>query len=126
MLGIIRAPRRKMYISPHPSVEAMNGIAYHISSNRLFMTGKLWPQLYEVSVHKSARAPSSPTKEDIKQAKGKKPLLLDLDQLCPMVTMDPASTVYWNTVMKKSKNGRSNDLNAFLDLEEEINQTEQD
>lgn len=126
LLGILRAPRRKMYISPHPSVEAMNGIAYHISSTRLFMTGKLWPELYEVSVQKSARAPPPPSEADISRARGKKPLLLDLTQLCPVVSMDAAGTVYWNTVVKKSKQGSRNNLNAFLEVEEQVQQAEEE
>ncbi len=124
LLGIVRAPRRKMYISPHPSVEAMNGIAYHISSNRLFVTGKLWPELYEVTVQKSARAPSPPSDAQISRAHGKKPFQLDLTQLCPLASMDAAGTVYWNTVMKKTKRGRINELNSFIDVEEEVYQPE--
>ena len=36
-----------------------NGIAFDSASNRLFVTGKLWPLLFEVEVPKSRRKPSA-------------------------------------------------------------------
>ena len=31
-----------------PEVDVLNGIAYDAASNRLFVTGKLWPKLFEI------------------------------------------------------------------------------
>jgi glutamine cyclotransferase len=31
-----------------PSVDVLNGIAYDPESDRLFVTGKLWPKLFEI------------------------------------------------------------------------------
>ena len=36
-------------------VDVLNGIAWEEGSGRLFVTGKLWPVLYEVEVEKRAR-----------------------------------------------------------------------
>jgi glutaminyl-peptide cyclotransferase len=33
----------------HP-VDVLNGIAYDPESDRLFVTGKLWPKLFEIEV----------------------------------------------------------------------------
>jgi glutamine cyclotransferase len=30
----------------------LNGIAYDSTGDRLFVTGKLWPQLFEIKVHR--------------------------------------------------------------------------
>jgi glutamine cyclotransferase len=32
--------------------EVLNGIAFHAESNKLYMTGKFWPTLFEVKVIK--------------------------------------------------------------------------
>ncbi|MDD1736791.1 MAG: glutaminyl-peptide cyclotransferase, partial [Methanothrix sp.] len=29
-------------------VDVLNGIAYDVQSDRIFVTGKLWPRLYEI------------------------------------------------------------------------------
>jgi glutamine cyclotransferase len=34
-------------LDPEP---VLNGIAYDAASNRLFVTGKLWPRLFEIEV----------------------------------------------------------------------------
>jgi glutamine cyclotransferase len=31
-------------------VDVLNGIAYHERRNRLFVTGKLWPKLFEIEL----------------------------------------------------------------------------
>ena len=33
------------------SVDVLNGIAYDPTGDRLFVTGKLWPNLYEIKVN---------------------------------------------------------------------------
>ena len=34
----------------HPSVDVLNGIAYDEKGDRLFVTGKLWPKLFEIKL----------------------------------------------------------------------------
>jgi len=34
----------------HPGIDVMNGIAYDVDGDRLFVTGKYWPKLYEIRV----------------------------------------------------------------------------
>jgi len=34
----------------HPTIDVFNGIAYDAESDRLFVTGKYWPKLYEVKI----------------------------------------------------------------------------
>lgn len=33
---------------PNPAIDCLNGIAYDAQGNRLFVTGKLWPKLFEI------------------------------------------------------------------------------
>jgi glutamine cyclotransferase len=33
-----------------PSVDVLNGIAYDAGRDRLFVTGKLWPKLFEITL----------------------------------------------------------------------------
>ena len=35
----------------NPDVDYMNGIAYDSAKNKLFITGKLWPNIYEVKLN---------------------------------------------------------------------------
>jgi glutamine cyclotransferase len=39
---------------PHPGA-VLNGIAYGAKTKRLFVTGKLWPRLFEIQPFKPAR-----------------------------------------------------------------------
>jgi glutaminyl-peptide cyclotransferase len=32
------------------NADVLNGIAYDVSGNRIFVTGKRWPKLYEIKV----------------------------------------------------------------------------
>jgi glutamine cyclotransferase len=32
-------------------VDVLNGIAYDAAQDRLFVTGKLWPKLFEIRIH---------------------------------------------------------------------------
>jgi glutamine cyclotransferase len=32
------------------SVDVLNGIAYDAQNNRLFVTGKLWPKVFEITI----------------------------------------------------------------------------
>ena len=36
--------------SQFPSVDVLNGIAYDEANDRLFVTGKLWPKLFEIEL----------------------------------------------------------------------------
>jgi len=47
-----------MYQTANPGVDVFNGIAYDHGSSKLYVTGKKWPHLYQVSVV-SARATSN-------------------------------------------------------------------
>ncbi|HEX7342759.1 MAG TPA: glutaminyl-peptide cyclotransferase, partial [bacterium] len=38
--------------SDSPGVDVLNGIAYDARGDRLFVTGKLWPKLFEIRLSK--------------------------------------------------------------------------
>ena len=38
-------------------VDVLNGIAYDALTDRLFVTGKLWPKLFEIKLVKKSAAP---------------------------------------------------------------------
>lgn len=40
-----------------PQAEVLNGIAYDAEHDRLFVTGKLWPKLFEIKLIKKPVAP---------------------------------------------------------------------
>jgi glutamine cyclotransferase len=37
--------------SKNPDVDYMNGIAYDSVKNKIYITGKLWPNIYEVRLN---------------------------------------------------------------------------
>jgi glutaminyl-peptide cyclotransferase len=39
---------KKMYPTIHPNDLVPNGLAYDSASKKMYMTGKKWPELYEV------------------------------------------------------------------------------
>jgi glutaminyl-peptide cyclotransferase len=43
--GLLGAPNAKM-----PPDAVLNGIAYDAQKNRIFVTGKLWPRVFEIAV----------------------------------------------------------------------------
>lgn len=52
VLGWIYLPKlRKGLISSGNSIDVLNGIAWDQEQNRIFVTGKLWPKLYEIKLH---------------------------------------------------------------------------
>ncbi|KAL4360703.1 hypothetical protein GQ457_04G038510 [Hibiscus cannabinus] len=53
MLGWILLPslRQGLLASGHNGIDVLNGIAWDSDNNRIFVTGKLWPKLYEVKIH---------------------------------------------------------------------------
>ncbi len=42
-----RTPRSRR---PYNQVDVLNGIAYDAANDRLFVTGKLWPKLFEIKL----------------------------------------------------------------------------
>jgi glutamine cyclotransferase len=44
LTGLLSAEDRQQ------TVDVLNGIAYDAASNRLFVTGKLWPKLFEIRI----------------------------------------------------------------------------
>ncbi|XP_077245453.1 glutaminyl cyclase [Tasmannia lanceolata] len=43
--------RQGLISAGHRGIDVLNGIAWDRDKNRLFVTGKLWPKLYEIKVH---------------------------------------------------------------------------
>ena len=37
---------------PNDSTDVLNGIAYDAATDRLFVTGKLWPKLFEIRMRR--------------------------------------------------------------------------
>jgi glutaminyl-peptide cyclotransferase len=48
--GIFTDSDRRRYLQPDQEIDVLNGIAYDDSTRRLFVTGKWWPRLYEITV----------------------------------------------------------------------------
>ena len=48
--GIFTDSDRRRYLQPDQAIDVLNGIAYDDSTRRLFVTGKWWPRLYEITV----------------------------------------------------------------------------
>ncbi|XP_031494783.1 glutaminyl-peptide cyclotransferase isoform X2 [Nymphaea colorata] len=42
--------RQNLYASAHNEIDVLNGIAWDAQQKRLFVTGKLWPKLYEIKL----------------------------------------------------------------------------
>uniref|UniRef100_A0A3N7ES46 Glutamine cyclotransferase family protein n=1 Tax=Populus trichocarpa TaxID=3694 RepID=A0A3N7ES46_POPTR len=53
VLGWILLPnlRKGLIAAGHNGIDVLNGIAWDDNDNRLFVTGKLWPKLYEIKLH---------------------------------------------------------------------------
>ncbi|GER51042.1 glutamine cyclotransferase family protein [Striga asiatica] len=66
-LGWIYLPdlRKQLIESGHTDIDVLNGIAWDQDKDRLFVTGKLWPKLYEIKVQPM-----------------KKPYGVDIERLC--------------------------------------------
>jgi glutaminyl-peptide cyclotransferase len=61
LAGILRPADRT------EQVDVLNGIAYDVLGNRLFVTGKLWPKLFEIKlIPKSQRTPTRRTQSQRK------------------------------------------------------------
>ncbi|KAH6835047.1 glutaminyl cyclase [Perilla frutescens var. hirtella] len=65
VLGWIYLPnlREGLISSGNKNIDVLNGIAWDQKQNRIFLTGKLWPKLYEIKLQRLKR----PFKGDIKK-----------------------------------------------------------
>ncbi|CAI9768190.1 unnamed protein product [Fraxinus pennsylvanica] len=65
VIGWILLPdlRKGLIAAGEMSIDVLNGIAWDEKGNRIFVTGKLWPKLYEIKLHKM----KTPFKGDIKR-----------------------------------------------------------
>ncbi|KAK8503895.1 hypothetical protein V6N13_021675 [Hibiscus sabdariffa] len=66
MLGWILLPslRQGLVASGYNGIDVLNGIAWDSDNNRIFVTGKLWPKLYEIKIHPARKHLND---EDIEQ-----------------------------------------------------------
>lgn len=51
--------RRSLLKSGHNGIDVLNGIAWDEENSRLFVTGKLWPKLYEIKLRQVTLPPNS-------------------------------------------------------------------
>ncbi|XVF09943.1 hypothetical protein REPUB_Repub07fG0140800 [Reevesia pubescens] len=53
LLGWILLPRLReaLIAAGYNGIDVLNGIAWDGNNNRIFVTGKLWPELYEIKLH---------------------------------------------------------------------------
>nr|KJB23832.1 hypothetical protein B456_004G117100 [Gossypium raimondii] len=66
ILGWILLPslRGGLLAAGYNGIDVLNGIAWDSSNNRIFVTGKLWPKLYEIKLHPAKKHYNS---EDIEK-----------------------------------------------------------
>lgn len=50
VLGSVDLSGLRRLLGPGPGPEVLNGIAYDREKNRLFVTGKLWPKIFEIRI----------------------------------------------------------------------------
>nr|GMC94483.1 glutaminyl-peptide cyclotransferase-like isoform X1 [Ipomoea batatas] len=55
--------REGLLASGHDQIDVLNGIAWDQDRSRIFVTGKLWPKLFEIKVHPL----KTPFKGDVKK-----------------------------------------------------------
>ncbi|XP_072994547.1 glutaminyl-peptide cyclotransferase isoform X4 [Typha latifolia] len=55
---LLHGLRQGLLRSGHTAIDVLNGIAWDKEKNRLFVTGKLWPKLYEIKL-RPVRGPSN-------------------------------------------------------------------
>ena len=48
--GLFTESDRRRYLKPGQQVDVLNGIAYDEAADRLVVTGKWWPRLYEIAI----------------------------------------------------------------------------
>ena len=52
IVGLVDMTDLRMLAATTQAVDVVNGIAYDATGDRLFVTGKLWPTLYQVTLSK--------------------------------------------------------------------------
>ena len=110
--GVMHADPRSFYDAPikaakrqrHPAVEAMNGIAFHEATQTMFITGKLWPKLFEVVAvpHPMAAAATGAAAAAASVTPDSAPLGFDLPSVCPRSDMGSADLAYWQQVLAEN------------------------
>ncbi len=50
LTGVFSESDRRRYLKPGQQVDVLNGIAFDELTNRLYVTGKWWPRMYEITV----------------------------------------------------------------------------
>lgn len=100
--GVLHADPKRFYRSQrpagergYPSVEAMNGIAFHTMTERLFVTGKLWKSIYQVTAVPHPVASGGGGGASTSSSSWK----LDLSQHCPRIGMSVSEMSYWQRVL---------------------------
>jgi len=83
--GWVVAPHGSLFTPAHPAVSVMNGIAYNPDNKHLYLSGKMWPRLFQVSV-----AERTEEEQEHKDA-----VWGSLSQLCPYPSMSAADASYW-------------------------------
>ncbi|KAL0289577.1 UNVERIFIED_CONTAM: Glutaminyl-peptide cyclotransferase [Sesamum angustifolium] len=65
VLGWVYLPnlREELVAAGNMGIDVLNGIAWDEEQNRIFVTGKLWPKLYEIKLHPVEQ----PSHDDIKR-----------------------------------------------------------
>ncbi len=48
VIGWVDLTRLRSYLKTHARVDVLNGIAYDEEKDRIFVTGKLWPRIFEI------------------------------------------------------------------------------
>jgi len=110
VIGVLKADPKVFYHSgsgsAHPSVEAMNGIAFDPTTQKLIITGKLWKYMYEVEpeVVKQYANRQQQQQQDSSESNDKKasPLGFDLQRECPRLTMSASDMEHWQFVMSRA------------------------
>ncbi|ESR35274.1 hypothetical protein CICLE_v10006767mg, partial [Citrus x clementina] len=57
VLGWVLLPnlRERLVAAGYNGIDVLNGIAWDSNRNRIFVTGKLWPKLYEINLREMKR-----------------------------------------------------------------------
>ncbi len=50
--GWINLSALRSYLSRNESIDVLNGIAYDVNTDRIFVTGKYWPKIFEIQLSK--------------------------------------------------------------------------
>src|SRR5687767_10298224 len=53
--GLLSSSDRGRYLTPTQAIDVLNGIAWDDSTNRLVVTGKWWPRIYQIAIDSTPR-----------------------------------------------------------------------